>query len=836
MNGIDLAQQTNLGSVASNAFGEHYLFGINRGVFQGNDASTVFRGYFGEALFAEDTLHIIAGTDSGLLYQFIKSQGVPKGSRYLFVELPEVLALLNDFEPQVSGEDIEILVTDKENWQTQAEQMGAKKYAALERLVLMRSLGVVHGHYSAYQPFWRELKKEFDSFIWGQANFRDSRRFTLCQIENLNENQIPSMCLKNIFQCKTAVVLAGGPSLDDLLPWVRQHRKDLVVIAVSRISYSLLAADIQPDIFVSIDPHPINLTVCQDMLKFQDTSLFVNDFHLSPNLLSSWGGEKVFTGQRYPWPTPLEPENLSPTIGTTVTNNAFSLAVELGATQIVLCGVDFCFNQKGYTHADGSAEHKIGPMPQLGDQHVMTNSGMMADTIHDFVQSAIPLDTVAEDAIKRGCKTINPAPGAMQLPHVEHITVENIQIQPMDKPAREVIANHVPRSDSKSRIAVYNEVLGEVDRILKEFKAIKELSSKALVYNRRLFSKTDPDAGFHNKDKVERIEDKLNKKYPDTTFFLRRFGMHHFTPILRFDDDRYAEDLEESCRLYHQAMVTTSTNLIEIFQRARIRTLARLEEEKPHPNLKRLLDQWRDDSQPGRAIQWAQHHPEVVNQFSSAQQQELQEFQDTFADNLEELNKLYISRLEQNVELDGAASRAREYFVSEDKGSLVRLKDSLEAHRDKTQAEHLIPLVQGYLYESNNEPEKAIAAYQKVSEGPAYIDALTRLFELYIKAEDTAAAIDALKNLSESSSTYSPMYADMLQATGDIDTAVEVYTEYVLANPDDLNTMMKLGKLYELCGSEEGVSMTMNYILDKDPGNQTAKNMLASIQQSQANE
>ena len=70
------------------------------------------------------------------------------------------------------------------------------------------------------------------------------------------------------------------------------------------------------------------------------------------------------------------------------------------------------------------------------------------------------------------------------------------------------------------------------------------------------------------------------------------------------------------------------------------------------------------------------------------------------------------------------------------------------------------------------------------------------------------------------------MYADLLYSTGDVDTAVEIYTEYLLANPEDLDTMMKLGKLFQQCGSVEGVEWTMGYILGKDPHNQTAQQIL----------
>ncbi len=836
MSEIDISQQTGINGVISNSYDEYYLFGINRNVFQNTDASTVFRAYFGDSLFAEDTFHIIAGTDSGLLYQYIKAQGIPKGSRYLFVELPEIMALLHEFEPLLAGNHVELAVSSEKDWLIQAEAMEAKKYAALDRLTSLRSLGVVHGHYDAYQPFWRKFKKEFDTFTWQQANFRDSRRFILCQIENLTENQTPALCLKNTFKNKTAVVLAGGPSLDELLPWVQQHRENLLLIAVSRISYSLLAANIQPDIIVSIDPHPINLTVCRDILVFQDCTLFVNEFHLSPNFLSSWGGQKIFMGSRYPWPTPREPKNLPPAIGTTVTNSAFALAVELGVTQIILGGVDFCFNQRGYTHASGSAEHALGPLLQLSDQQVETNNGMIADTMHAFVESANPLNIAAQNAITQGCRTINPAPGAMRLPHVEHISVNEIKIEPMKKPAREILVNAVPASHSKNRIRLYKEVLGEVDRILKELKSIKKLSGKALIHNHKLFAKNESGAGLHNKEKVEKIEKQFNEKYLDTTAFIRHFGISHFTPILRLDDDRYAEDLEESCRLYHQAMIDTCDELITIFHMSRARTTARLEEEKPQPNLKRLLEQWQHDQHPGRAIQWAKQHEDIINRLPAVQQQKLREFQNTFDATLEELGRQYSTRIEHGTELNSTISKIKEYFLTEDKAGLLRLQAGLKAHRDKTQAMHFIPLVQGYIAELDGESEQAINAYQEITEEPACTEAFMRLFKLHGEAGDTTSALHVLKKLSATNCTYSPLYADLLQATGNINTAIEIYTDYVLANPDDLNTMMKLGKLFQQCESAEGVEWVTSYILDKDPDNQAARSMLKSLQPMQANQ
>lgn len=822
------SQQAKMGSFVCNASGERYLFAINRNVFEGTNASTVFRPHFADSLFREHTFYVIAGTDSGLLYQYVKTQGIPKGSRYLFVELPQVLVLLEDV---TSSE--ELAVTTGENWLEQAKNMGLQKFTIQNRQSFTTSLGVINNHYKGYAPFWYQLKEEFNTYRFTQNLIIEHYFFIICQIKNLTENHTPAICLKNTFKGKTAVVLSGGPSLDQLLPWVKQHRDNLLVIAVSRISHSLLQAGIQPDISVSIDPQPINLHISQDLLNFKNDTLLVSNNHLSPNLLSSWGGRGMFIGPRYPWTSSLEPENLPMVPGTTVTDSAYSLAVEMGVEQIILGGADFCLSQEGYSHASGSVERTIGPrISRLKQAHtVKTNSGMMAETWDVFKASAMSIDLQAQNAIALGCRTINPAPGAMRLLHVEHLSQEALKIEPMVRPACDILANSMSSTGKHGHTQFYKEVLSEVNRVLKELKVIEELSGKAIIYNRKSFAKEEQEASVHYKSKVQHIEELLNGKHNDITTFVRYFGVTRFISIRQPDEDKNNQDIEESCQLYHQAIIKTSGELIELLRQARTRTMSRLEEEKPQPNMEHLLDQWQKDEQPGRAIQWAQQHTSYISQLPDSQKQMLQDFQETFNSSMEVANKhrendlKYISRLDRAI-----ASKAKELFLSQNQKGLQKLLNGLLKYHDQKQASFFIPFVQGFLAELDNNINGAINFYQKTIGGAIYADVLMRLFELHIKTENMNAALDTLKTLSENNSTYSPMYADLLRSNGDIDSAVEIYTEYILDNPDDLDTVMKLGKLFLACNSAEGIHWSMSYILEKDPDNQEALKILNMIE------
>jgi hypothetical protein len=833
---INIALQDELDAIASNSFGEHYLFAINRNLFRDTDASTVFRSYYGDSLFEEDYFYIIAGTDSGLLYQYVKAHGIPKGSRYLFLETPEVFSLLENLD---DGQE-DIAVTAEEEWLTIAEKMGINKYTCMGRLTTLRSLGVVHGHFSPYPQFWRKIKMEFDAYLTNSRMMIQVRPFVTTQIMNLTENQIPATCLLNTFKGKTAVILAGGPSLDSLLPWVKEHRKNLLVIAVSRIGRTLQKADLHPDIFISVDPQDHNLYVSKDMLAFQEDAVLVYNYHLSPNLLASWGGAKAFIGPRYPWSTPLQPEFISPGGGATVTNSAMELAVNLGVAQIILCGADFCFNQEGYTHASGTAEKDIGPMPQLCQLQIETNSGRMADTENSYLQSSQYIDVQAKAAKEKGCRVINPSPDAMRLGNVEYIPTNEIQIEKLDQPAREIISASMPPSEQKSRITLYKEELGEVDRILDELRTIKELANKGLQYNKKVYAANkknnvadDKNIDTKSAQKINRIEEQLNGKYKETINFLKVYDITRFTEIYRLEIGELEDNIQNN-QIFFQALIDTSSELINMLRETRTRILSRLEEEKPQANVKYLIEQWRNDKQPGRALQWAQHHADAVNNLAEDVKKELDDFQNTFEESIEESGSIYLKKIKAETELDGIAARAREQFLCQDEAGLNRILVSLHKHKDQSRAVHYIALVEGYLAEITDDSEQAIKSYGSITDESAQMDALKRLFNIFTQKQDWERALETLEKLSAFSETYIPMYADLLQAIGESEAAINIYTEYLLKYPDDLKSMMKLGNLFLKSGTIDGVTWTMNYILDKDPNNHAAKKILEELNLSQS--
>lgn len=76
-------------------FGETYLPSVNRTLFENQPSEKLFEREYPNLFTKENHLYVIVGTDSGLLANYVLEHKLPKGSRYLFVELESVMALMN---------------------------------------------------------------------------------------------------------------------------------------------------------------------------------------------------------------------------------------------------------------------------------------------------------------------------------------------------------------------------------------------------------------------------------------------------------------------------------------------------------------------------------------------------------------------------------------------------------------------------------------------------------------------------------------------------------------------------------------------------------------------
>ena len=488
--------------------GETYFHWINGATFERAPSAVVLERFLGADAFEEDTLYIVLGTDSGLLPRYLSLRGWPKGTRYLLVE-PDLAyeAVLSLLGGAATGRCCRLVRLCE--WLHCALELGFDAYALTGRVKLLRSVAAAEAHFTPYREAQGRLEREVQREIWRRRAQLGCVHFMVRHLENLADLHVPAALLRGSLTGRVGALLAGGPSLDDLLPWILRHRAKLVVAAVSRIARRLEEAGLVPDLFVSVDPDPESFDISKEMLRFAGGSILVHTNHVQPKLLAQWAGPTAYLGSRYPWPTNEAP-NLCST-GPTVTNSAVSLLTAMGLKTLILAGVDLCYSEEGHTHARCSDEREVGPEITVPPHSVLTNDGSEAGTGPDFYNAIQVLGEQAAEALERGCELINPAPRAAAVPNVRYIPLAELdRYVAKERPigARDIL-RRLCATTAPQRRKRHLEARTEIEHMLRRCKAAAGWVRKAMEAHRSFFQDGDPEAKRH----IDRIEAILQRRY-----------------------------------------------------------------------------------------------------------------------------------------------------------------------------------------------------------------------------------------------------------------------------------------------------------------------------------
>jgi uncharacterized Rossmann fold enzyme len=155
---------------------------------------------------------------------------------------------------------------------------------------------------------------------------------------------------------KQVTIVGGGPTLMEEMGTVYDST---LVIAASSVLRTLLAGNawfprgIVPAVVVSVDTDPVN--VCQlDGIDMEQTRCIALVYHpqIAPAIVAAWKGPRYFFGNEL-------------FMGGTVMHAAADLAVQMGAAEVHMVGMDFCY-PGGRSHAEGHQDGRIvGAKPEL---------------------------------------------------------------------------------------------------------------------------------------------------------------------------------------------------------------------------------------------------------------------------------------------------------------------------------------------------------------------------------------------------------------------------------------------------------------------------------------
>lgn len=813
-----------------NNFGEKYFYSINRGSFDKLGSFAVYREFFGKEFPKANTFYVISGTDSGLLPKYLLQIGLPEGTKVLFVELDGVLPRVAEELEQATNS--RLFLTTLEGLADKLYELGCNEYVWADSAEKRRSLCVSDAFLTSYIELDQATQQIFANMVFQIRNSLGNKLFWIRQLENLAENQHGATCLQGLFPGKTGVLLGIGPSLHEVIPWVKQNRANLVVLAVSRAAKALADAGLIPDLFLSIDPKELSFDVSRDMLAFWKESIFVHAHHASPPLVAQWRGRRLYVGTRFFWPTPLN-EKIFPYSGPTVTQWGVSVALEMGFSQLVLGGVDLCFGREGQHYAQGETR---GVGFKLGDirNGVETNGGWLAESCVPYATGAKVLESQAGQALGRGCRIINPAAGAMKIANVAFLPLVDLAVAPLSSSARQTLIAALPEDSRESRLAHYQAMRQELQRVSGQLSQMQEIALLALKNIKLLFAKKGKVGHLKHKRNLDEVERRLKREFSDLVSVVQSHGVLRFLKVLKGNTadraDLSPDEMRTTWQTYYQAYRDSCQDLIDLLAKAEARLEARMAEEAPQPDFSLLAEQWQRDLQYGRYQLWLDRYPGEREGFSGASEI-LDPLLTKFARIMSYEENLSSEFAKSQESLAEKKAKARFLFSIQDQRGLRILQRGLSTDSNSKDA-GLQALVHGYLCELSGNIEQALAAYEQLIDDNCQDlleDALLRVVALGLEHQDLSNATLALECLAGLSLAYAPKYGDLLWLLGQKSQALDVYADYLERMPRDLQSFLRLGRYYQELDLTEGAREVFQHVLKLDPGHHTAGQLLAGL-------
>jgi tetratricopeptide (TPR) repeat protein len=806
-----------IGFTQVNEYGDHYFSKLNYRSFYNASATDLFEHEFSSILFKENSLYAILGTDSGLLPEYIKSKGIPDGTRYLFIEPVSVLSQLNKHK-LLEGYDERIGFADEDTWLEKLDAFQLTEYLYLQQVRIHNAFCSQQNVLSIYAELSWYISEKVQQLHYKRCVSIVTEPFILQQLLNVADNINPAIQLANAFKGKTAFILGGGPSLDECIPWLLEHRSYIVVLAVSRIARRLVQVGLEPDFIFSVDPFPASYDVSKELFSLSEKPVFVYSYHCYSELVSQWQGRAVYLENRLPWKSSLNVPNTKGS-GPTVINTAVTVAAQFGFSRIFLTGVDFCFTQEGITHAQGSNEFAAGARFNLTGAQVLTYAQEMIPSRLDYLFARDVLEE--QIACIKHCQIYNVSLNAAQISNVEYMPLSSIILDQEPVNIEHIFSAHLKNNDVATYLAHARQ---EMAQGLDQLKKIKRIAEDALHCNNTLYNAAGFIENYKDKEYLNKLEHTLDTKFRKFSKLVKAFGLRNFLKMIKpFDEGIVkAEVLKEQLRIYYESYISGANRLIILLTHVEKILIARTEEQKTDPNWDVIIQQSRDEKIFGRVRTW--------NRLKSAQKLEpkykeiFAEFEQKFEQDLKTERTNHAENVKKASDTLVIKNRAEILFKNKKIDLLASMLSALENHSEPEKIESYRFLIEGYIAELKNNKERALNAYQHILEmkDAPLEEALLRIVAIDYTDNPSNLGHMALECLAQINSSYLAMYADSNRIMGNYADALKDYIRYLQIFPEDWITQFKLATLFFEQKIYEGSEIILNMILEHFPEQKNA--------------
>lgn len=776
-------------------------------------AQLVLAEHFGDRLHQEDRLYVIIGSDSGQLLRYIREHApMPRGSRWLIIEPEDILQTLRQ-NPAISAlcDDFVQLVGFNE-WQEQAALLQLPAYFRIDGVRLERSLGALDGT----DPQYIELTAHLDAHLTAER-FRKTAELNLAPFIEPNILSAPNFHggidrFKNLFAGQRAVIIAGGPSLDDQIDWLLEHRDTLFIIAVSRVSGRLQDVGITPDIVVTVDPFPISLTVSRQMFDFPEQTVLMASSHPYPRITNRWPHSLFCTGPLVPWPDDsVNDRDALSSAGPTVTHMAAQLAGYMGFREVIFCGLDLCHTPDGRTHAAGSSEASAGPIMEFSALPVVTNSGESAWTTPDYFAGIQAMSEIAEQS--NTVRFINPSTNAAVIDGIEHVPLDRIAV-PTTAFDRDPLDRMRQDTDNEARKRHLNALAESLEAIENDLGKVANLAQLGLESNQAYFNLTHPDRQKRHKRRMQAIDRLFEGRFRRAARLAqqaaKRAIMRTALPHDFFALDRHqAESLASQ---YYDAIREQARRLTGTIALARERVATRLLEHDQNASADEIARRYVEHDEPER-VRWLEANRATV---ASSAIEQAQSSYATLIDGLLEKDR------QRNWEKRSPRASLRQIerlFSSRKAEGLRSLAESLDRHQDAETARPYAHYAHGLKHELDGElPEAAEQHARVIDQVDTQHDivllehALLRLTHINLEANDPATALTVLQTAASINPGHWRLVARLALLENDAETGITALTRHLEQFPGDVERVKQMVRLFVALEIPDGVPFCEQYL------------------------
>ena len=840
MDDKDFGTLSCIGVEKTNEFGERYFSNLNFNSFYNVSAYDLYDRDFTD-IFKKNSLYLIVGTDSGLLPQYIKQKGLPEGSRYIFIEPEPILAELISAKALNSSEP-NFAFANEANWVELTEVFDASSYFYIGAVHVRTAYCTEESSLNNYMELCWFVADKVKQLTYEHAIYLGAEEFIIQQLLNLGDNRCPAVLLRDAFEGKTAFVLGGGPSLDDALPWLLEHRSKVIILAVSRISKRLLDVGIEPDFILCVDPYPNSFAVSKEFFKFGTKPIFIHSGYVHHPLVSQWHGRSLYLDTRTHWKSSLNKKNLNAQ-PPTVSNAAITVAIQLGFAQIFLAGVDLCYTTDGFTHAKGSNEYAAGARFNFTSAEVTTYAETKAPTGLDYLLARDLLAGQVKE-IKKS-KLFNISLHAAKVENINYLALSEIVLNNETIDAESIVAPLLLKNNNPD---YYSEVEKEIKRSSYQLNEIHKIAQQALKYNNELYDSNGTIKNFKVKQKLDKLEKLIEYKFHDFSVLVKTFGLKNFfkftKPIEKNSvstiEERIelAQDLKHRLDIYYNCYIEGTQSLNKILDKSLKIVLARAEEKKDLPNWDLIINTCRDEAAYGRVYLWEQLESVKQINYLGKYQAIFAEFKDKFKQNIESLQVGHVHHVKKMASLSIIQHRVGHLFKYKKTEALINILLTLEKHQEPEKATPYRFLIQGYLAEIEGRDEEALQFYQKVLEegaGPLK-EALLRILHIdYQEETNKGLGHLALECLAQLDPRYLVIYAESNQLRGNMKEAINNYLNYLAIFAEDWQSSLKLANLFYQQKIYEGADIIVKQVLAKHPEQKSALLLKRKLDEAQKN-